>query len=135
MANTQQMKRMWIVRVEDDVEGHPWKHLGEPEEDVEGQRLKATVVRPASEDDTEGHLFKHLGETEEDAEAQMVRRLAVDEPDDTIGHPRIKFIAPMDPDQGLYLIEAEGEDDVTGQVYRVRTRPGGEGGGDALRRF
>ena len=44
-------------------------------------------------------------------------------------------LEPMDPDEGLYLAQAEDEDDMTGQVYRVRTRPVGEGGGgDAVRR-
>jgi hypothetical protein len=94
-VRTEDGKRIWVVKREDDVEG---------------QGFKSKFLRPAGEEDVESQGLKGKG---------FIR--AEDE-DDTIGHPRSRgmYPEPLDAEQGLYLAVVDSDEDVTGQAIRVR---------------
>ena len=87
--------------------------IAQREDDTEGQMPRIRYLRPAEDAEAEEHS--------KDTEGQRIRGgLSQDgaDDDDTIGHPRIRFIRPIDEEQGLYLVEVD-SDDVTGQRTRV----------------
>jgi hypothetical protein len=110
--------REWILAGGEDVQGQGWKWggVGNTEEDVQGQGYR--WLRPADED-TEGQGYRWgVGNTEEDVQGQGLRwgglRPIEGEDEDVVGL--------------AYRYGGLGrtEEDVEGQLVRVRMRPANE---------
>ena len=82
------------------------------------------IVRRAEEEEVKGQGLRHSLDQGEDTEGQMPRAFSLEpEGDDTIGHPRIRFIRPVDEEQDLHLIEVDSNEDVTGQLFKRGLSP------------
>ena len=95
--------------------------IGQREGEDEGERT-IRIVRRAVDDDVEGHpRLRFLKEQDDDTEDQGAWRQLEPEGDDTIGHPF--QVDPIDEEQGLYLIEVDSDEDVTGQILERGPSP------------
>ena len=103
----------------------------------EGDEGEGTIriVRRAEEEEVKGQGWRHSLDQDEDTEGQMPRAFSLEpEGDDTIGHPRLRFIRPVDEEQDLYLVEVDSDEDVTGQVLKRGLSPEDDTEGQAVRR-
>ena len=92
--------------------------IGQLEEETEGEGT-IRIVRRAEDEDVKAQGLRYSLENADDTEGQMPRAFSLEpEGDDTIGHPRLRFLEPIDKDQGLYLVEVDSDEDVTGQAFR-----------------
>ena len=91
--------------------------IGQLELKTEGEGTMR-IVRRAEDDDVEGHRTRfHLGQTD-DVEGLGAWRQLEPEGDATIETGFRHNMNPVDEEQGLYLVEVDSDEDVTGQAFR-----------------